>query len=499
MKFDSICGTGTKRMRMKRIPGYSLIIWCAVILVGCGAVPVTAVSCDGPPQSQSLILFSGGCDRSAPVLPCTQGFIFPAQPSALGDYPTQYFLDFGDGSPPYYGLVDGVTHTYNVPGRFTLKFMAGTQCDLWRSDTFVMNISTPFNYTPVIPVCEPEQPSAGFTGNPTYGVAPLIIQFTSTSSGATMFTWNFGDGGTSPLQNPRHTYRTAGIYPVSLEARDTCSGTISRVGLSSFITVSPPATTLTVTSTPPGAVLFIDNITKGITPLTVTDTASGYHRILLTMAGYEDYTRNTYLEAATPSTIAAVLNKRIPEPTIPPPLNGSIAITSIPSGAVVNIDGIQRGSAPVIIPGVFPGNHAVTLSFNGYDDWSYMVSVRSGQMSEMNAILVPKNTTSGSGSLSVTTDPPGAEVYIDSDFKGVSPLTIPGLIGGTHTIMITMQEYVNNSTILSIPPGKTLKFTTVLQKQFKLSAIDLILAAGAIGMIVIIALVVMLKKETKKK
>ena len=484
---------------MKSIPLHYLIIGCVVIFVGWGAFPVTAISCDGPPQSQSLILFSGGCDQSNPVFPCTQGFMFPAQLSPLGDYPTQYFLDFGDGSLPYYGPVDGVTHTYNVPGRFTLKFMAGTQCDLWRSDTFVLNIPAPFNYTPVIPPCVPEQPSAGFTGNPTYGIAPLTVQFTSTSIGANAFTWYFGDGGSSPAQNPRHTYRTPGTYPVSLEARDTCSGTLSRAGLSSFITVSPPKTSLTLTSTPPGGFVYIDNINRGITPLTVTDLEIGNHRIMVRMTGYEEYNRNIYLEAANPHTIAAVLEKSIPEPTTRPPLNGSIAITSVPSGAVMNLDGIQRGRAPAIIPDVLPGNHAVTLSFNGYEDWSYMVSVRSGQMSEMNAILIPKNITSGSGSLSVTTDPPGAEIYIDSDFRGVSPLTIPGLFAGTHTIVITMQEYANNTTILSIPAGKTLKFTTVLQKQFKPSAIDLILAAVAIGMIVVIALVVMLRKETKKK
>ena len=96
---------------MKRIPGHDLIIvCCAVVMLGWCIVPVTAALCDGPPQSQSFILFSGGCDRSPPGLPCTQGFMFPALPSVGGDFPTQYSLDFGDGSPPYYGPVDGVTH-----------------------------------------------------------------------------------------------------------------------------------------------------------------------------------------------------------------------------------------------------------------------------------------------------------------------------------------------------------------------------------------------------
>jgi PKD repeat protein len=34
------------------------------------------------------------------------------------------------------------------------------------------------------------------------------------------WSWNFGDGGTSTLQNPVHTYATAGTYNVTLIATD---------------------------------------------------------------------------------------------------------------------------------------------------------------------------------------------------------------------------------------------------------------------------------------
>jgi len=483
---------------MKKIPGHNLIMACfAVILVGWCVFPVTATLCDGPPQSQSLILFSGGCDRSPPGLPCTQGFMFPAQPSVGGDFPAQYSLDFGDGSPPYYGPVDGVTHTYNSSGLFTLKFMAGTHCDLWRSGTFVMDIPAPANYSPVIPACVPVQLSAGFIGSPTSGVAPLRVQFTSTSGGANAYAWSFGDGGTSPAQNPRHTYRTPGIYTVSFEARDACSGTVNRASISNYVTVTPPETTLSVTSNPPGAAVFIDNVIKGRTPLTLTDTAIGDHRITIMLDGYEEYTRNIMVEAATPLDIAAVLTRSAPQPTTQPPQNGSIAITSIPSGAEVYIDGQQTGIAPAIFPEILPGNHQVTLSSKGYDDWSHIVSVGSGRMSAINAELVA--TKEVTGSLAVITDPPGAEIFVDGDFKGVSPVTIPGLSAGTHMVLLTLKEYANTTTNISITAGKTQKYTTGLQKVYKPSAIDLLLAAGAIVMIAVIALVVMFRKDPKTK
>jgi PKD domain/PEGA domain len=483
---------------MKRPQENNLImVCCAVTILAWCIFPVTAVLCDGPPQSQSFILFSGGCDQLPPGLPCTQGFMFPAQPSTGGDFPTQYSLDFGDGSPPYYGQVDGVSHTYNSSGLFTLKFMAGTQCDLWRSGTFVMNIPTPANYSPVVPVCVPVRPAAGFTGSPTSGTAPLTVQFTSTSGGADAYTWSFGDGGTSPAQNPRHTYRTPGIYTVSLEVRDSCTGTVSLASVSKFVTVTNPATTLSVTSNPPDAVVYVDNVIKGRTPLTLTDTAIGDHRITITLDGYEEYTRNIIVESRTPLTIAAVLTRIVPQPTTQPPPNGSIAITSIPPGAEVNIDDWQSGITPTIISEILPGNHQVTLSSRGYDNWSHIVSVGSGRMSAINAELVA--TKEITGSLAVITDPPGAEIFMDGDFKGVSPVTIPGLSPGTHAVLLTLKEYENATTNISINGGQTQKYTTELQKVYKPSISDLLLAAGAIAMIAVIAMIVMFRKDPKAK
>jgi PKD repeat protein len=496
--YHSVGSVTQKERGMNRTPRHDLILLlCTIILTGCCVFPVTAAVCDGPPQSQSFILFSGGCEKSPQGLPCTQGFMFPAQPSVGGDFPTQYSLDFGDGSPPYYGPVDGITHTYTRPGLFTLKYMAGTQCDLWISETYTMNIPVPANYSPSIPACVPMQPSAGFTGSPTSGAAPLTIQFIGTSSGANAYLWSFGDGGTSPAQDPRHTYRIPGIYSVSLEARDACSGTFSRASISNFVTVIPPATTLSVSSNPPGAAVFIDSVIKGRTPLTLTDTATGDHQLVITLDGYEDYTRNIIVEATTPLTIAAVLTRSVPQPTTRPPPNGSIAITSIPSGAEVYIDGRQSGIAPALFPEIVPGNHLVTLSTKGYDDWSHIVSVGSGQMAAINADLIAAKEITGS--LAVITDPPGAEVFIDSDFKGVSPVTIPGLSVGTHTILLTLQEYADTTTNISVAAGQTQKYTRELQKVNKPSAIDLLLAVGAIVMIAVIALTVMFRKDPKTK
>ena len=58
--------------------------------------------------------------------------------------------------------------------------------------------------------------SADFTSSTQNGCAPLNVDFSSANSGATNWFWDFGDGNTSTLDNPSHTYNTAGIFDVSL-------------------------------------------------------------------------------------------------------------------------------------------------------------------------------------------------------------------------------------------------------------------------------------------
>jgi hypothetical protein len=69
---------------------------------------------------------------------------------------------------------------------------------------------------------------ANFTGAPTSGQAPLTVQFTDLSTGPVAeWLWDFGDGVTSSLASPSHTYSTSGLFTVRLTVRD--AGGVSHV------------------------------------------------------------------------------------------------------------------------------------------------------------------------------------------------------------------------------------------------------------------------------
>ena len=71
---------------------------------------------------------------------------------------------------------------------------------------------------------------AGFTANPTTGVAPLEVNFTNTSTGASNYSWNFGNTLTSTNTNPNTIYNVGGTYTVTLIATyGSCHDTLTKI------------------------------------------------------------------------------------------------------------------------------------------------------------------------------------------------------------------------------------------------------------------------------
>jgi PKD repeat protein len=102
-------------------------------------------------------------------------------------------------------------------------------------------------------------PVANFAGDQLSGVAPLTVSFTDLSSNAPgEWAWTFGDGGTSVLQDPVHEYADAGVYTVSLTARNVNGEDIeTKTG---YITATEPTAGLVAAFTfaPAGGVAPLD-------------------------------------------------------------------------------------------------------------------------------------------------------------------------------------------------------------------------------------------------
>ena len=145
-----------------------------------------------------------------------------------------YDWDFGDG-----GISDVAdpNHTYGTAGEYEVTLTV-------TDDDGASSTSAP----QVITVTDPSNiaPQASFTADQTTGDLPLTVQFTSTStdSDGTIvgYDWDFGDGETSDIADPNHTYGTAGEYEVTLTVTDDDGA--SRTSAPQVITVNAPPDTM---------------------------------------------------------------------------------------------------------------------------------------------------------------------------------------------------------------------------------------------------------------
>jgi PKD repeat protein len=100
------------------------------------------------------------------------------------------------------------------------------------------------------------QPVASFTSNITNGYAPLNVNFTDTSTNATDYYWDFGDGNNSTDENPTHTYSTVGNYTVTLTASND-NGSNSTNSTITVASLTMP-TTIKVLRTATGEIDTVD-------------------------------------------------------------------------------------------------------------------------------------------------------------------------------------------------------------------------------------------------
>ncbi len=82
----------------------------------------------------------------------------------------------------------------------------------------VTDLTTGCTQTDTVSVIDLPPPVASFTysPNPATGHVPLTVTFTNTSTNANTYFWVFGDGTTSTLQDPTHTFVSIGVFAVVL-------------------------------------------------------------------------------------------------------------------------------------------------------------------------------------------------------------------------------------------------------------------------------------------
>ncbi len=175
----------------------------------------------------------------------------PFQTTFTGDAGSNvnYQWIFSDGGS---GTGELITHQFVTAGNYNVTLVATNTNGC--ADTTVHT-----NYIHVTP-----GPNISFSANDTVACkAPFLVDFTNSTSNVQSVTWDFGDGSTSNLLNPSHTYLSAGSFPVTLTVTDNLGCTNSFTKPNYIVIDLPDAD-------------FTADVRKGCVPLTVnfTDASS---------------------------------------------------------------------------------------------------------------------------------------------------------------------------------------------------------------------------------
>lgn len=176
--------------------------------------------------------------------------------SAYGISPSSYTWVFGDGTVET-TTNPKITHTYNGAGLYTVQLNV---FDTITRETYSVS------KLELIDVRIYVKPSAQFGIDKTTGQNKLTCKFTDLSigSGITSWMWDFGDGNTSTIQNPIHTYSQPGKFTVTLLITNNKGETSS---------ITKPEVVV-VSLTAPVANFSVDR-SSGYVPMTVNFTYEG--------------------------------------------------------------------------------------------------------------------------------------------------------------------------------------------------------------------------------
>lgn len=140
---------------------------------------------------------------------------------------------------------------------------------------------------------------------------------------------------------------------------------------------------------------------------------------------------------------------------------GSLAISSIPTGAEIFVDGEPKGQfTNATVTGIPAGNHTFRLTLSGYNDVTSEdtepVIITGGMITYIQTVLSPLEPTTGSISISTVT-PAHADIYIDGSTipTATTPSTISGLPSGPHNLILKMSGYEDFLYTINVTVGQT--------------------------------------------
>jgi Skp family chaperone for outer membrane proteins len=169
----------------------------------------------------------------------------------------------------------------------------------------------------------------------------------------------------------------------------------------------------------------------------IADLQPGKYQIRVEKTGFETFEQSIDLSPNETEKIMYTLQE-----------SACLTVTVNPEKSTIKIMNIK----PVYQPGMYlsPGKYLIQISKINYEMHEDWVSLNAGEKKELNIVLIPEP-----GNIQITGQPTGADIYVNSEYKGQSNLLLKGLKSGSYSIRIEKIGYQLFQKDVVIIPNET--------------------------------------------
>jgi hypothetical protein len=173
-------------------------------------------------------------------------------------------------------------------------------------------------------------------------------------------------------------------------------------------------------------------------------------------------------KVSSPAPIAATV---APQRAVPAVGSGRLLVRSTPAGAGVLVDGQSSGVTPLDLRELTFGTHRIEVSHPNHETRQRRVTLSERRPArsvdfELRPTSVPAHTTAATnsiGSLHVVSRPSGAQVFVDDNLIGTTPMLLSNVAAGSKRLRLELSGYKIWTTSVQIEPSARFRVSARLE------------------------------------
>ncbi|KZX58567.1 hypothetical protein A3709_18275 [Halioglobus sp. HI00S01] len=217
------------------------------------------------------------------------------------------------------------------------------------------------------------------------------------------------------------------------------------------LVLAPLPGLVTITTQPPGATVILDGEPLGITPLEALPIEAGPHQLLFEAPRYLPVTRDLEVNGRNNAQQLSVALA---------PAWATYHVNSEPPGADILVDGEAQGQTPATVE-IIQGQREITLQKPAFAPWRQALEVTAEADKDLGTITL----TPAAGILSLNSTPSGANVTMNGEFQGQTPLELTIAPGRSHRIALSKPGYGRSTETIELAAAQTESRTVVLKAK----------------------------------